>query len=271
MSSCPSVECTNVTVAVPGRKLVRALTLKVHPGSFVGVLGPNGVGKTLTLETLAGLRAGYAEQIQICGDRLSTLPRAEVARRLGMVTQHQADAFPVTVMEAALLGCYARLGAWQWEGPEDRSQAHQALADMDLEGLDQRHATSLSGGERRRLAVATLLVQDPQVLLLDEPMNHLDPRHRFLVLDKLARLANAGRTVITSLHDPSLAARYTTHVLMLSGDGQWQFGRTDQLLTGEKLEQLYGTPFELLSNGEHSAWLPSNPRPPTGVERSPPP
>ena len=123
----------------------------------------------------------------------------------------------------------------------------------------QSPVSTLSGGERRRLALATLLMQDPELLLLDEPLNHLDPQHRFSVLACLARLAKSGKGVVASLHDPMLAAQYATHALLLQGDGQWFFGPVADLLTAVRLEALYKTPFATIQYGERALMMPVAP------------
>lgn len=255
------LNCTGLTVAVAGRTLVDSLELQIEPGSFVAMLGPNGVGKTLTLLTLAGLRPATAGQVRLGGTELGQLPRGRVARDLGLMLQHQADPFPTTVLEMALLGRHAQTGIWHWESPADIELARAALLAVDLQGLEQRAAVSLSGGERRRLAMATLLTQDPQLLLLDEPLNHLDPQHRFMVLDRLAKLCADGKAVIASLHDPMLAARYASDVLLLYGDGCWAFGTSAELLTADHLEALYQTPFASLNHDGQAVLFPVAPRP----------
>lgn len=256
-----SLSCRALTVGVAGRELVRDLQLSLLPGDFACVLGPNGVGKTLTLHTLAGLRAPVAGSIDLCGEPMAQRDRAWIARHLGLLLQQHTDAFPATVLETALLGHYARLGFWQWETGAASATARRALAVTDLAGLEHRLAGTLSGGERRRLAMATLLVQDPAVYLLDEPLNHLDPRHRLSLLDHLATLAGAGRTILASVHDPVLAARYARLVLLLYGDGRWQFGPTAEMLTPDNLAALYGTEFATFRAGSATALLPLRPRP----------
>jgi iron complex transport system ATP-binding protein len=261
---CPTpsagLACTGLTIGVAGRTLVEALELRVDAGDCVAVLGPNGVGKTLTLLTLAGLRPPQAGTISVGGELLAQLPRPMIARRLGMMLQQQTDPFPTTVLETVLLGRHAQAGLWHWESPRDLEVARSALREMDLEDLEQRAAGTLSGGERRRLAMATLLAQDPGLLLLDEPLNHLDPQHRFTVLRCLARLCQTGKAVIASLHDPMLAAQYATHVLLLHGDGRWACGRTATMLTAARLEDLYQTPFAMLHHGDRPIFLPVAPQ-----------
>lgn len=227
-----------------GRVLVRDLALAARPGDVIAVLGPNGVGKTLTLHTLAGLRAARCGTVRIGGRDLRHVGQRERALRVGLLLQNHEDSFPTTVLETALIGRHARLGLWQWETAKDHALARRALHDMDLNGREERLCATLSGGERRRLGVATLLVQDPDVFLLDEPLNHLDPRHQFAVLAVLRKLARAGKSVIASLHDPVLAAQHFDLALLLHGDGRWRLGPVAELLNAENLSQLYGVPFE---------------------------
>jgi iron complex transport system ATP-binding protein len=251
-----ALDCKKLTVAIGDRILVRNLDITLQSGDFVCLLGPNGVGKTLTLHTMAGLRSPHSGSILLDGHSMRKIERPAIARRLGLLLQSQDDAFPITVLETVLMGRHSHLGIWQWENRRDLDIAREALDAMDLRDLEQRASGTLSGGERRRLSLATLLAQNPSVLLLDEPMNHLDPLHKLTVLAKLAELANAGKSILASLHDPALASHYATRVLLLFGDGDWQFGPTDELLTPENMERLYHTPFERFSGNGKSALLP---------------
>jgi iron complex transport system ATP-binding protein len=253
----PTLECVDLAVGVNGRMLIQSLDLQLDHGAFICILGPNGVGKTLTLHTLAGLRPSQRGLVRLRGQSITELERPVVARRLGLLLQNQDDAFPTTVLETALMGCHARLGFWQWETGVEIDDTRAALEAMDLSGLSDRMTATLSGGERQRLALATLLVQDPDVLLLDEPMNHLDPLHKLTVLTKLSELAKAGKTILASLHDPVWAAKYSQHVLLMFGDGGWEYGPTESMLTPENLERLYGTPFAEFRRNGQSVLLPA--------------
>lgn len=241
-----TLELCNLDIGAAGRTLVRGLTLQLAAGDFLCVLGTNGAGKTLTLHTLAGLRA-TSGTVRLGGAALGQLPRRETARRVGLLPQIHEDAFPLSVIDTALAGGYARRPLWQWGGDDDRDRCRDALQRCDLAGLEQRNVTTLSGGERERLALATLMVQDPAVWLLDEPLNHLDPHHQIAVMQELTRAAAATRTVVCTLHDPSLAARHASHALLLYGNGDWEFGAAAELLEPQRMERLYRTPFDYYS------------------------
>jgi iron complex transport system ATP-binding protein len=231
--------CRGLDVAVPGRRLVASLELDVRAGQLVCLLGANGAGKSLTLHTLAGLRVPASGTVTLCGRALGDWPRRERARRLGLLTQVSEDPFPGTVLDAVLIGRHPHVDLWQWESASDVEVARSALAACGLTGLEERAIDTLSGGERRRVALAAVLAQDPDVLLLDEPQNHLDPHHQLDVLKLLRARADSGRTVIVSLHDPSLAARFADRVLLLHGDGRWAEGDTASTLTAAALGAMY--------------------------------
>jgi iron complex transport system ATP-binding protein len=231
----------DIAVRVGPRELVNGLAIGFSPGEFIAILGRNGSGKTLTLHTLAGLRPPHAGEIQLDGTPIQTLTRRSVALRLGLLVQDLEDAFVTTVMEAVLIGRHPHLALWQWETAEDERIARAALACVDLEGCADRRMDTLSGGEQRRVAIASLLAQDPGVLLLDEPTNHLDPQHQLTVLEHFRALADAGRTVIATLHDPTLAARFADRAILLYGNGHWTAGPAADTLTAATLSDLYAS------------------------------
>ena len=150
--------------------------------------------------------------------------------KLGLLTQTTEDPFPSTVLDSVLVGRHPHIDFWRWESDADRAIACAALAAVALEELAERDIDTLSGGERRRVALATLLAQNPDVLLLDEPINHLDPHHQLDVLKLLRDRARDGRSIVMSLHDAGLAARFSDHALLLFGDGGWLSGPTSEVL-----------------------------------------
>jgi iron complex transport system ATP-binding protein len=224
------------------RELVRGLAVEFQPGEVLAILGRNGSGKTLTLHTLAGLRAPAGGEVTLDGVSLAQLARRSVALRLGLLPQDLEDAFVTTAMETVLIGRHPHLALWQWESAEDERLAHAALAALDMGNFAARRTDTLSGGEQRRVAVAALLAQQPAIYLLDEPTNHLDPHHQLVVLGLFRELARTGRTVITTLHDPTLAARFADRALLLHGDGRWTLGPVGEALTAASLSDLYLAP-----------------------------
>jgi iron complex transport system ATP-binding protein len=240
VSASSLLECRGLRLEVPGRRLLHDCDIGFGRGRVVALLGRNGAGKSTLLHALAGLRRPDGGTVYCEGRDLASLPRRALARRLALLPQSDEDAFPGTVLETALVGRHPHLAFWQWEGDDDRDIALRCLAEMDLAGLEARDVATLSGGERRRLALAAVLAQDPAVLLLDEPIQPLDPQHQLTVLRRLRRLAQDGCTVIMSLHDAGLAARCADDALLLDGEGGWSFGPTGTVLDAGSVGRLYG-------------------------------
>lgn len=244
-------------VSVGPVTVCRSLDLAIGAGQCWGVLGANGAGKTTLLYALAGLRPPAGGQVML-GDRaLDKLPRRHVARRVGFVFQDLVDPFPASVLETVLVGRHPYLSPFEWESERDFELARRALAAVGLSGLERRTVHSLSGGERRRLAIAALLVQDPTLCLLDEPTNHLDLRYRIEMLEMLTRTCEEnGKGLVMVLHDVNLAARFCSHVLLLFGDGVTESGRADALLDADRLSRLYGHPIQRIAAGSPPVFQP---------------
>lgn len=251
------LELRKLQVTIGGKRVCNQLDLSVEPGQCWAVLGANGVGKTTLLHTLAGLRAPASGTILLDSRDMTGLARKSVARRLGVLFQERSAPFPTTVLETALIGRHPYLSRWDWEGAEDIERARAALAATDLAGLEARQIDTLSGGEQQRLALATVLTQDPDVLLLDEPTNHLDLHHKFTILGLLQGLAGAqAKSVLLTLHDVNLAARFCDHLLLLFGDGESLGGPTSEVLTLDNLERLYHHPMRQVADDGRVAFLP---------------
>ncbi len=239
--------CNDLTVEVAGRTLVAGLNLQVARGELIAVLGQNGSGKSLTLHTLAGLRPAYSGSISLLDNDVANSKRQELAKHLALLPQHVDDIFPATVIDTALIGRHPHIGRMSWESSEDIDVARAALASVDLDDLAARDVLTLSGGERRRLAIAQVLTQAPDLYLLDEPTNHLDPQHQLDALRLFRERADNGAAVIASLHDVNLAVRFADRCLLLYGDGRWDLGTTAEILGSDRLSELYSTPMEAVA------------------------
>jgi len=241
------LDVSALRVSVPGRVLVETLDMTLRRGEFVAVLGRNGCGKTLSLLTLAGLRQPDAGTVCLDGEVMHAMRRQQIAKRLALLPQDTDDIFPASVLDTALVGRHPHIGRLRWESPQDYARARESLATVGIADLADRDVLSLSGGERRRLAVAQILTQAPDIYLLDEPTNHLDPQHQVDTLQTFRCAADSGAGVIASLHDVNLAARFADRCLLLFGDGRWEFGTTGEVLDEARLEALFGTPMEAVN------------------------
>ncbi len=253
----PLLTTQSLAVQVGRNNVCTALDLKINPGESWCILGRNGAGKTTLLHSLAGLRSVHSGQIKINGTTLGKLSRRHIAQHLGLLPQDHDDAFPATVLETALTGRHPWLQAWQWESAQDIEKAQATLSAVGLVGFEKRNTATLSGGERRRLGIATLLTQNPQLLLLDEPTNHLDMHHQVRILNLLKKiLQESNKAMIVVLHDLNLAIRFCTHFLLLFGDGESLQGSAKDILTQGNLEALYDHPLETVQGPHGRIWLP---------------
>lgn len=243
----PLLETRGLCISRGGRTLITALDLTLAPGEIIAVVGPNGAGKSSLLAALAGLLELQQGEIRIEGLRLADLPRRHLARRLGFLPQEAEDLYPASVLETVLIGRHPHIGFWRWESASDWSRARSALRHTGLGELSARPVSTLSGGERRRLAIAAVLAQAPHIYILDEPFEPLDLGHQsrlFRLLSRLAQRQNCG--VILSLHDLSLAARHAGRILLLDGRGDATLGRAHEVLTSARLSGAYGCNVEAL-------------------------
>lgn len=251
------LEASGLAVTIGGRTLCRDLDLALDSGENWVVLGANGSGKTTLLHTLAGLRAPSAGCIRLDGKPLHHWNPRERACRIGLLLQDYEHWFPATVLESVLTNRYPRLGYWSLEGENDRTAAMNALDAVGLAALASRSLDTLSGGERRRAELAGLLAQDAPILLLDEPVNHLDLRHQGEVLGLIAaRTQQPGHVNVFVLHDVNAALRCATHALLLFANGAHRAGAAAELLRPALLEQVYGCSFQELSAGQRRVYVP---------------
>jgi iron complex transport system ATP-binding protein len=255
--STPTVLSTqNISISIAGKAICTKLDLNVKKGECWAILGQNGTGKTTLLHTLAGLRKVDNGQVVLNNTALTRLSSREVAQQCGLLLQDYQDIFPATVMEAVLIGRHPHLSAWQWESDNDKAIALSALDSVGLLQMAQRDIQTLSGGERRRVGIAAILAQQPELFLLDEPANHLDIKHQHQVLDLFSQKAKHDhKAVMMVLHDVNLAARYCDHALLMYED-KIERGTTKEMLNEEKLSALYGHPIRKIES-ETVLFMPS--------------
>lgn len=235
------LKLTQLLAAIPNKSAqpTYALSLTFQAGQMWGILGPNGVGKTTLLHTLAALKAPALGTIELNDQPITELHRLKLAQQIGIMFQEHQDGFPASVLETVLLGRFPHLSPWEMESEQDLALAYSALERLDLAEFAQRALNSLSGGERQRAALAALMAQTPDVWLVDEPTNHLDLHYQVAVMGLLAEQASMDKVVVMSLHDVNVAAQWCSHVLLLYPDRPPIWGKAASLLTQQNLEPLY--------------------------------
>ena len=258
--SAPLLSASNLCIHQGQRLLLNRLELQVQPGECWALLGRNGAGKTTLLHSLAGIRPLSTGQVRLQGEPMASWSARKRAQVLGLLTQDASEGFEETVLEAAMTGRHPHIGRWSTESETDEDIARKSLIECGLHGFERRSIQSLSGGERRRLALATLLTQNPQLMLLDEPLNHLDMQWQWCVLEQLRALANQSRGLIMSLHDPNLALRFCTHALLMDGEGGWAAGPINEVITADALQRAYGLPMRLIKDKENVWVIPDQAR-----------
>jgi iron complex transport system ATP-binding protein len=269
------IKATELTLAFGAKRVLDRVSIDVPAGALVGILGPNGSGKTTLLRVLAGTLAPQSGHVTMDGTEVSRLDRRSVARRVAVVPQDTHLAFDYTVLEVALMGRYPHLGPFEVEGPADFAAAEAALKATGTLDLSDRAFTTLSGGEKQRVVIASALAQldtgfappkpgakrlpgeggltahESSLLLLDEPTAALDLRYQVEVAALIEKLheqsteAGAPLTVVLSTHDLLFASRICHTVVMLSAGRVVAQGPPTEVLTTETLASVYGLSREM--------------------------
>jgi iron complex transport system ATP-binding protein len=246
-----------VSLAVPQRVLVCGLDVVFEPGQAWAVLGRNGTGKSTLIHALAGLAAPAAGVIELNDKPLGDYAARDRARALGVLLQIENGLFWGTVEDYVLLGRFPYAAAWSGYGHADHDAALAALTAVGMHECAARKVSTLSGGERQRVRVAQLLAQAPAVLLLDEPLQHLDLAHQAEVLKLIGeRVREQNKTAVMVLHEPLWIGHTCTHALILSGDGSAQAGVAEDMLTLDRLEHAYDCRLREVSLGDGRSFVP---------------
>ncbi len=236
-----ALEVKNLSLKLGHRRLVTGLNWQVRHGEFWCVLGRNGAGKSTLLHALSGLQSIDDGSVWMMGRPAKDLTLTELARLRGLMPQQIVDRFSASVGDTvAIARAPWRLGsAWR---DDDRSYVTAALQRVGMLDRMDADVMQLSGGERQRVAFAAMLVQNPALMLLDEPSSHQDIAQQLVMMRLMQELA-IDHAVIASCHDINLAARFASHVLLL-GEGFYYAGSTQEVLNPEVLSRVYGCEFD---------------------------
>ncbi len=233
-----------------GRAIVEDVSLQANAGEFIGVVGANGAGKSTLLAALAGLLKPDAGIVALDGTSIEQLGGVPLARRRAYLPQNPRCEWPISVERLVALGLTPTLPVFGGLVESDRIKVTRALEACDLLERREQSALSLSGGELARAMLARSFVGDPDILIVDEPLGGLDPRHALEIADRLQAFARDGKLVIASIHDMTLAARYATRLVALRQGKVLCDGPTAGLLTPEMFRSVFDVEARVLGGTE---------------------
>ncbi|MAG35605.1 MAG: ABC transporter [Dehalococcoidia bacterium] len=225
---------------VDGQALVDEVDFIAQPGEFVGLIGPNGAGKTTLLRTLSRLLRPSAGKVCLDHKDLARHSARQIAQQVALVPQTTTLDFGFTCLEVVLMGRNPHLSRFQVETQHDRALAQTAMQHTQVEHLATRLITELSGGEQQRVIVARAVVQEPRLLLLDEPTSNLDVSYQLQLLGLVRDLVDNGLTAVGTIHDLTLAARYCDRLVLLHEGRVLAAGTVEAVLTPTNLARAFG-------------------------------
>jgi iron complex transport system ATP-binding protein len=232
------LHCAQLELRQPDGFVLGPLSLQLKAGKMYGLLGANGAGKSTLLQLLAGLKKPDRGEINLKKQDLSAYTATARARLLAFLSQQQAPT-EMTVRQLLHLGLLPHKALWQRDNQSDRASIDRVLVETGLSQQADILLSHLSGGEQQRAHLARVLVQQARLLLLDEPVNHLDIRFQHQLL---ATLRRSGLCVLASFHDINLAATYCDELVLLQQGQMLAAGAPEQVLQPDLLQQVFGRP-----------------------------
>ncbi|MFO7795266.1 MAG: ABC transporter ATP-binding protein [Promethearchaeati archaeon] len=250
------IDVQNLTFAYNKKPVLHDISFSLEKGEFLGVIGPNGSGKSTLLRNLDGILSPKNGAIYIEGCDQNDMSRLDIAKIIGYIPQKEGDMFPITVFETVLLG---RTPHIKWmETKEDKTIVARMLEKLGLGKFAMRDINQLSGGERQKVYIARALVQQPKLLLLDEPTANLDLKHQIEVLDLLLETKKKGVAIIIAIHDLNLALRYCDKFVILH-QGQVFVRGGEEIINKKNIETVYGVKVEVLEKAGQKYVIPFEP------------
>ncbi len=236
-----NLELQNVWLAYHGKVVVKDVTFQVMPGEVVGLIGPNGCGKSTIIKAISRVISPHSGRISVDGRDVSKIPRGDLARLLGVVPQMPLLPSVFSAFEIVLMGRNPHLGLLQYEGRRDLAITWQAMEKTATQSLAERKVGELSGGEIQRVVIARVLAQEPKLILLDEPTANLDISHQLAVLDLIKNLCQENNlTVLIALHDLNLASQYCDRLILINNGQVHAQGTPREVISSRNIKEVYG-------------------------------
>ena len=236
------IEMQNVCLGYGRKVVLKALTFHVMPGEVVGLIGPNGCGKSTIIKALSRIISPHSGKILLDGKDVSQIPRRDLARLLGVVPQIPLLPSSFTAFEIVLMGRNPHLGLFQYEGSEELAITWRAMERTATQSLAERRVGELSGGEVQCIVIARVLAQETKAVLLDEPTANLDIGRQVEILDLIKGLCRESNlTVLAALHDLNLASQYCDRLVLINNGRIHAEGTPREVIIPQNIKEVYGT------------------------------
>lgn len=228
------------------RIILDRVSLKLSRGEVLSILGPNGAGKSTLLNCLGSLIKPDSGKILLLGKDLRSMSFKDSARKISYVQQQHIPSFSYSVMDFVLMGRAPQLRMFKRPSAADEQIALEAMAELGIEHLANKAYTEISGGERQQVTIARAIVQEPEIILFDEPTAHLDYGNQYRILQLIRRMSAKNYAVIITTHNPDHAILLGGKAAILDRSGHLDYGDAEQVITEERLKKVYNTELRLL-------------------------
>ena len=243
----------NITLDYGQQPVIEDLSFQLHSGELLGLVGPNGCGKTSIIKSLSRVLTPGSGRILLDGKELTVISRHELARIIGVVPQNPYLPETFTVFEVVILGRNPYLGMFGAETAHDMAIVWQAMEKTDITHLAKRRIGELSGGEKQRVTIARVLAQEPQVILMDEPTANLDISQQLDILDLITGMCGEKNIAgLIAIHDLNIAAQYCTRILMLKNGQMYAEGTPGEVITAENVRKVFDTETTIYPHPENN-------------------
>ena len=247
------LEIQKISLGYGPRTVVKDLSFELHRGELLGLVGPNGCGKTSIIKSLSRVMTNTSGQIVLDGKDLSAISRNELARLIGVVPQNPQLPDTFTVFEVVVLGRNPHVGLFSGESARDIDIVRQAMEKTGITHLAKRRIGELSGGEKQRVTIARVLAQEPQILLLDEPTASLDIAQQLEILDLIGGMCRDNNLAgLIAIHDLNVAAQYCTRILMLKDGAIHACGTPAEVITAENVRAVFAAETAIYPHPENN-------------------
>lgn len=240
----------NLSFSYQQNNILEDISSKLKPGELSCILGSNGSGKTTLIKCLNGILSADQGEIKINQKLLKNMKRKEIARQVSLVPQEHSSIFSYQSLDVVAMGVTPYLSFGSQPQAGDYERAREIMASLDILKLADRNYNNLSGGERQLVLISRALMQDSDYMLLDEPTSHLDFKNQHLIMRELKKISKQNKAVVTALHDPNLALKYSDRVIIIKDGGILVEGETAAVMTAENLSLAYDSEIRINELGK---------------------